>query len=788
MTGTMLGSVLFNDPAAARRTTHAQTSQTRGAATTAKSHVVPVKNRTPAKPRPTSREASESDAEAVSVRLSRHARDGGGGMMRLETAPVSVQTVGRQLIAMRSPNSTGLDLVANMPSVSIAMPDTTGFKGGSIFMRGFTDQDMALMLDGAPSSNAGYLQQNVDPENIESVQLTPGSSPIDAPATRAAAGSLDEKTMTPAKKMGGAMDFSYGTNNLSREFLRLESGYIGNSGVRMYISGSHAHARQWMGAGTNERIHMDVGVMKDFDNGSFVKFFGSWHNSMFTIDNYPTEAQFELYKKTGQGWNRTNIWNPASSSAGNYWKSNIDSWNQFFVSTQAHVILTKRLTLDVTPYLSTGFGFDGYGVGTVSGLGGVCSAGCTTGAGAQANPNAQVSNYWGQHWSPQVGLTAKLGYDVDRHNHVTFGYWYENNAISYLSPYMLTMESGRNPKLSANDYKLYTVDGQEVSSRYNAGYELNSFFISDTAKYLNDRLTVNAGFKYVMSNYWDHGVGVGTDTISSYKFGANSTAPLPHLSISYQFNEHNQIYVNAEGDFRQAQPSQLSASTSLPKNQYSITEQIGYRYNNKWFMLDLSAFNSNITNRLLTTYLPNTAYAVSNAGNMTVRGFDVMVAGRDYHHFSPFASFEYLHGTQDSNIPYGNTYLPTKGLQSILTPRVMANFGVSYNSTGFFGNFALHYTGPQSVTLVDDQRMPGFVTDTLAIGYHFKPFSFMKSPTFRLNFSNLTGSIVRVGTTGVANNLHNVTLLDGSTLAGGSGASFYVLPRFSMTGTVSTDF
>ncbi|MCI1530652.1 MAG: Plug domain-containing protein, partial [Acetobacter sp.] len=170
-------------------------------------------------------------------------------MMRLETAPYSVQSVGRQLIAMRSPNSTGLDLVSNMPSVSIAMPDTTGFKGGAIFMRGFTDQDMALMLDGAPSSNAAYLQQNIDPENIESVQLMPGSSPIDAPATRAAAGTLDEKTRTPDKKAGGAMDFSYGTNNMSREFLRLESGYIGNSGIRMYISGSHAHARQWMGAG-----------------------------------------------------------------------------------------------------------------------------------------------------------------------------------------------------------------------------------------------------------------------------------------------------------------------------------------------------------------------------------------------------------------------------------------------------------------------------------------------------------------------------------------------------------
>ncbi|MCI1321381.1 MAG: TonB-dependent receptor, partial [Acetobacter sp.] len=44
--------------------------------------------------RPKSLEAR--DAEEVAVNVSRRARDGGGGMMRLETAPYSVQSVGRQ--------------------------------------------------------------------------------------------------------------------------------------------------------------------------------------------------------------------------------------------------------------------------------------------------------------------------------------------------------------------------------------------------------------------------------------------------------------------------------------------------------------------------------------------------------------------------------------------------------------------------------------------------------------------------------------------------------------------
>lgn len=534
-----------------------------------------------------------------------------------------------------------------------------------------------------------------------------------------------------------------------------------------------------MGAGTNRRTHVDVGLFKEFTNGSTVKFFGSWNNSMFTIDAYPDAQTFYNYKHTGQGYNRTNVWDRNSTSAGNYWQGNIDSWNQFFVTTQAHIIINKRLTFDLSPYFATGFGWDGSTAGTPA------STGATYfyGNGQKADPSTPLSTYWAQHWSPQVGLVAKLGYDLDRHNHLSFGYWYENNAVNYFFPTMATQPGGRNAKTNDNAYKLYTTDGQEAIYRYNAGYELNSFFIEDTAKYFNDRLTINGGFKYIMSNYWDRASG-----LSQFTIGANSTAPLPHLSVSYKIDSHSQVYMNAEGDFRQPSPSQLSGSTSLPKNQYSITEQIGYRYNNRYLTFDISAFNSNITNRLLTTYLPNTAYAVSNAGNQTIRGFDAMIAGRDFHHFSPYASVEYLHGTFDSNIPYGDTYLPTKGKQSILTPRVLANFGLTYSNAGFFGNFSLHYTGPQSVTLVGDQRMPGFVTNTLALGYHFKPLYFLKTPTFRLNFSNLTASIIRVGTTGITNNYHNVTLLDGSTLAGSSGASFYVLPRFSMTGTVSSDF
>lgn len=125
-----------------------------------------------------------------------------------------------------------------------------------------------------------------------------------------------------------------------------------------------------------------------------------------------------------------------------------------------------------------------------------------------------------------------------------------------------------------------------------------------------------------------------------------------------------------------------------------------------------------------------------------------------------------------------------------MAPRVMANFGLTYKYKGFFANGSVHYTGPQSVSVAGDQRIPGYVTNSLTVGYHFKPFGFVKSPTFRLNFTNLTGSIVRTGAMGAVYSKHDAgTVYSGSSAAyTGYGNTFMVEPRFSMTGTISTSF
>ncbi|MFT9408960.1 TonB-dependent receptor [Acetobacter fabarum] len=714
-----------------------------------------------------------SNRQSVSLSV-----DGGGGMMRRETAAYSVQTVTKQFIDQKSPTSSVLDLVKTMPSLNVSSADTSGMHGGGIESRGLTDADMAILLDGVPASSAGYIDQNVDSENLERISVSPGASALEAPVTTSAGGVMREETLTPSHRMGGTMDFSYGTNNLSREFLRLQSGDIGNTGVRFYVSGSHTHARQWMGAGTNDRQHIDFGLQKDFQNASSIKLYFSWNNNQIMVDNYATEEQFKAYKHTGAGYNHSGY----STTGGNdnYWKNNISHFNTVFLVMPVHVVLSRKLTLDVTPYFYDALGWDSWGIGQSS------AGQYSLGNGSALSGGQQLVQAWNAYSQPDVGVTAKLGYDIDSHNHFSVGYWYANNFSKIGFPINVSYSGATTP---GNPHTaLYTADGKRaLAGLTNTGYEIHSIFVQDEARYLHNKLRINAGFKFMMTNYWMKNLLASSSTSNAH-LGANSTVPLPQLSISYDIDDHSQVYVHGEGDFRQPDPSAIQAVTGMPKNQYSIKEELGYRYHDKYVMLDLSLFNYNITNRLMSTYLGGGVFGTANAGNQTVRGFDLMVAARPIHHFSPYASFEYLHATLDSNVPYGGSYLRTKGHEAPMAPKVMANFGLSYDDTHFFGNFALHYASSQSVTLTGDQRMPGYVTDSLSVGYRFKPFSFLKSPTFKMNFQNLTGAVVRTGPVGIATNATQGQLLDGTTLAAGSGAQFYVLPRFSMTGTISTDF
>ena len=94
------------------------------------------------------------DAEAISVRVSRQALNGGGGMMRREIAPHSVQTVTKQYIEMQSPASTALDMIKNLQRATGSTADRPGILGGKTNRRSLKALGMGISVKGVPGAGA----------------------------------------------------------------------------------------------------------------------------------------------------------------------------------------------------------------------------------------------------------------------------------------------------------------------------------------------------------------------------------------------------------------------------------------------------------------------------------------------------------------------------------------------------------------------------------------------------------------------------------------------------------
>ena len=86
------------------------------------------------------------------------------------------------------------------------------------------------------------------------------------------------------------------------------------------------------------------------------------------------------------------------------------------------------------------------------------------------------------------------------------------------------------------------------------------------------------------------------------------------------------------------------------------------------------------------------------------------------------------------------TFAPTAGTQFPDTPKGMAAASLQWATGPYLVNVSGKYTGPRTLTLVNDAAIPGFTTFDLNAAYQLPngPGNGWKNPIIRLNVSNLT--------------------------------------------------
>ncbi|MBS1051856.1 TonB-dependent receptor [Gluconobacter japonicus] len=718
--------------------------------------------------------------ETISVSVSRHRP--GGGLIKRETAARSVSTVSHEFIAKQSPASNTLALVTLSPGANVAMGDPFGVTDqSSVSVRGLNQQEIGYIFEGAPMNDPDNYTPNssewVDSENMESVQLQQGAPDIEIPTVYSAGGTMNVRIRNPEYTRSGQVDVSYGSHQMNRQFLRYDTGEIGHTGLRAFASFSNLTSRAWRGPGRNLRRHMDFKAIKDWAPESYTSLSFTYNNENTAWYSTPSLA---AWNKSGLGGG-INLDGTYKFGDSNYYKGFQTNWTDYFLSSQSHLALTHKLSLDITPYFYHGSGNYPLGVYTIPTSGTYYDGTQPINGQLAGNTYSQDGNVaakWDWYGRESyTGLNAALHYDSGI-NHLVAGAWYGYSDMNVSEPF-----SGLDAAGNVSNSLLKLTDGTVLNGwRYHTITQMVGLYVGDEVRLLNDRLHINVGFKEVMTAR----NGTLQQPGPQYAVGYNSAEPLPRMSVSYKVNDNIQLFANATTSFRVPMGSAFynqynspydaslyqTANTHL-KDEYSIAEELGARYHNNWVTGSVTLFNYNFVHHAINQYINAVPYFL-DAGGMTSRGVDAELGFTPWHHFSPYVSAEYLYATNDNNITMGGVTYATKGKIATSAPRWMAAIGVQYDDGTFFGSVSMKYVDKEYGTFMNDERIPGHKQVDMMLGARTHDIGFFKKPSIRLNIVNLGDSHYLSG------------VYSTGPVAGTS--SYYVAPSFACLATVSTGF
>lgn len=735
------------------------------------------------------------DIATVTVDATRAAP--GGGLLADQTVPKTVSAVTADYIGQQAPTLNAFQLVALLPGANVASSDPYGLStASSLTLRGLGQDEIGVLMEGAPQNDIGnyfaYPSQFADTENLSMVSLAQGSVDLDSPILNGAGGLLSVSLRDPAREAGGLLDFSFGSYGERREFLRLDSGLIGDSGLRAFISYSRTDANNWRGAGEDKKQHVDFKVVEEWGDGNRVALAASFNDAISSGYPLPTLDQWHQY---GRSYNYDSGYTAGDQ---NYWKLYASPFRNLYFSAPSHFTLGDDVTLDVTPYVQTGYGNSPYGTG-------LTTTGNTFGnqtisqplvlPGAQDGAATLLGNYTGDQF--RSGGVAKLTYAVGDHTLVA-GVWYDyadDKDVESFTP----IDGQGNPvdiwgyadhAIKLPDGRLFTaLDDHTIT-------QVKAFFVADTLSLLDKRLTVDFGFK---------GVYVSRDGTNGlpgpqYRVSFDDFQALPRGSVRYQIDERSQMFANVTTNFRSPdeytlydtyEGGSLSGSgTTRLKDEYSVAEEVGYRYSGDLLSGSISFFNYNFSNRQITTTLNVDGALINssvNAGGQTSRGVDAEIGLRPIRGFSPYVSAEYLNATIDDDIPVNGDLLPTRGKTAVRSPKVQAAIGVTYDSDGLFGSVAGKYIGAQYATFMNDERIADHGQFDASIGYHLPGWNESKASEVRLNLINITDEKILSGVASPTTNAKAVTGVNGTAIDG-AAPTYYIGSGFAAVLTLSSQF
>ncbi len=743
---------------------------------------------------PSAMAAGRDDADPETIQVTGHPDP--EGLLPDQTAPKAVSAVSADFIAKQAPTLNAFQLINLLPGANVSSSDPYGLSAtSSLTLRGLGQDQIGVLLEGAPQNDIGYFyaypSQFADAENVRQIALAQGAADIDAPVVAAAGGLLSLTLDDPATKAGLLIDLSIGSYSERRAFARIDTGWIGSSGVRAFLSYSRNRADNWRGAGFDKRQHIDGKLLREWGDGNRASISVSYNDANTSTYPSPTLAE---WRAQGRRFNFDARYSPGDT---NYWRLYRGPFRNLYMAAPVHLALSDRLTFDSTAYVQFGYGNSPYGTElstTGNYLGDEELDQPVALPGAVDGVATVLGNYTGKQM--RLGDVTKLTMQAGAHR-ITAGLWFDHGTDRVTQSYTSIDAEGHPFDIWGHqDEAIRTADGRLLAfENQRTVTTTKSFFVADSIT-VTPRLSVDLGFKGVDVLRRGRNLLPGPQS----RVRRDSFAALPRAAVHYRLDDRQQLFANITANFRTPNEFALYDSyyggelvgqgTNALKNEYSLSQELGYRYIGPSLSFSLTAFHYHFRNRQVASVVNSGGALVNstiNGGSQTSYGLDGEIDYRPAKGVSVYVSGEYLRARLSDDLPIGGDLLPTKGKHAVSAPTVQFGVGGTYDDGRLFGSSALKYVGRQYSTFANDESIKGYATLDLSIGVHLAGLIDAQRTDLRLNAINVTNSHVLSGVQAISANARDAIGRNGTVIPG-TAPSYYIGSGRAVVATLSRAF
>ena len=186
-----------------------------------------------------------------------------------------------------------------LPGVNYSSEDSTGLLSGDFRMHGFDGAHVSITIDGTPVNDTGnyavYPGEYAVAEATDHITVNMGQTEVDSPTASAIGGTVNIITRMPLATPQIEINPEVGSYNFKRLYVGLDTGAIGPTGLRGYVSFNDASADKWRGAGQVKRWGSDGKLYQPLDNSGFLALAYTWaseRSDFYYSGSVAQEAQY----------------------------------------------------------------------------------------------------------------------------------------------------------------------------------------------------------------------------------------------------------------------------------------------------------------------------------------------------------------------------------------------------------------------------------------------------------------------------------------------------------------